>query len=91
MTQPVPTIVVELFGVPRERAGQAELTVRGRTVKEAIEALCECCPPLRGMCENGSLNSNYLLSLDGKRFIADLNQPLPTGARLLILGADAGG
>jgi hypothetical protein len=32
-----------------------------------------------------------LLSLDGERFVTDLAEPLPPGARLLLLSADAGG
>ena len=33
----------------------------------------------------------YLLSLDGERFLTDLDEALPMEARLLLLSADAGG
>ena len=85
------TVTVEFFGVPRERAGRAELVVSARTVRDALDAVEQSCPGVRLLYGQGALNSQYLLSLGGERFITNLSESLPAGARLLILGADAGG
>ena len=86
-----PTVVVELLGLPRHKAGRSELSVAGRTVTDVLEAVgCEC-PGLRPLISAGRLNPVYLLSWDGDRFVTDLAEPVIVGARLLILGADAGG
>jgi hypothetical protein len=83
---------VEFYGVPRARAGRAELRVRARTAGEAVAAVVAACPALAGLrTADGRLAPQYLLSLDGERFVTDLAEPLPSGARLLLLSADAGG
>jgi molybdopterin converting factor small subunit len=88
----VPAVTVEFFGVPRLRAGRPELTVAAATAGEALAAVVGTCPALAGICQpNGRLAPQYLLSLDGERFVTDLSQPLRPGDRLLLLSADAGG
>ena len=87
-----PAVTVELFGVPRARAGLAELSVSAATAGEALAALAAACPGLGELCRpDGRLAPQYLLSLDGKRFVTDLAEPLRPGERLLLLSADAGG
>jgi molybdopterin converting factor small subunit len=89
---PKPSITIELFGIPRARAGRAEFTVPAATAAEALAALAEACPGLEGLCRaDGQLAPQYLLSLDGNRFLPDLAQPLKPGNRLLLLSADPGG
>jgi molybdopterin converting factor small subunit len=83
---------VEIFGVPRQRAGCAEATVHGETVATILAELELGFPGLRGLrCPDGSLSPHYLLSLDGVRFLTDPNERLEPGSRLLLLSADAGG
>jgi molybdopterin converting factor small subunit len=85
-------VTVEFFGLPRQRAGRAELTTAARTVRDALEAVRRACPNLAGvLTPDGRVNAQYLVSLNGERFVTDLREPLPPGARLLLLGADAGG
>jgi hypothetical protein len=92
MAREAALVTVEFFGVPRHRAGRAELTVRARTVAEALEGVERACPALAGLrTADGRLAAHYLLSLDGERFLSDVGQPLRPGARLLLLSADAGG
>jgi hypothetical protein len=87
-----PAVTVEFFGVPRLRAGRAELAVTAATAGEALAAIAAACPALAGIQgADGRLASPYLLSLDGERFVTDLAQPLLPGERLLLLSADAGG
>ncbi len=85
-------VTVEFFGVPRHRAGRAELTVEAATAAELLAAVERACPELRGLVrDDGRLAAHYLLSIDGERFVTDLGQAVPAGARVLLLSADAGG
>ena len=85
-------IVVEFFGVPRARAGCAELELPAGTVAETLVRVETVCPGLKGLRRpDGRLAAHYLLSLDGRAFLTDLNQQLSPGDRVLILSADAGG
>jgi molybdopterin converting factor small subunit len=87
-----PQVTVEFFGIPRARAGRAELTVQAATAAEAVAAIASACPALAGLRgTEGRLAPQYLLSLDGQRFLSDLSEPLHAGDRLLLLSADAGG
>lgn len=85
-------VTVELFGVPRLRAGRSQLTVAAGTVREALRAIEVACPGLAGLvCADRQLAPHYLISIDGKQFVTDLSSPLRPGDRLLLLSADAGG
>lgn len=85
------SITVELYGMPRHRAGVAELTVTARTVGELLEAVVRDCPGLASLVEGGRLAPQYLLSISGQRFVSDLGQVLQAGDRVLLLSADVGG
>jgi molybdopterin converting factor small subunit len=85
-------VTVEFFGVPRQRAGRAELAVEAANVAELLAAVERACPGLKGLVRpDGRLAPHYLLSLDGQRFVTDGSERLPAGSRLLLLSADAGG
>lgn len=78
-------VTVELYGVPRHRFGVAEVTVEAATARAALAGL----PGV--LAADGRLAPQYLLSVDGGRFVTDLDAELPAGTRLLLLSADAGG
>jgi len=85
-------VTVEFYGVPRLRAGRAELALQAATVGEALRAVVSTCPRLGDLIgREGRLAGHYLLSLDGRRFVTELGQPLQKGDRLLVLSADSGG
>jgi molybdopterin converting factor small subunit len=85
-------VTVEFFGVPRLRAGRTELAVSAGSAADVLAAVEHACPALAGLVRpGGTLAPHYLLSLNGRRFLADLAEPLPPGARVLLLSADAGG
>jgi molybdopterin converting factor small subunit len=84
-------VIIEFYGIPRERAGRADLTVHAATVGAALSEVERACPGLRGLCHAGRLAQHYRLSLDGREFLTSFGQALPQGARLLLLSADAGG
>jgi len=86
------TVTVEFFGVPRQRAGRAELIVPAGTIAETLTAVGQSCPGLVDLVQaGGRLAPHYALSLNGQRFLRDLDHPLLPGDRLLLLSADAGG
>jgi molybdopterin converting factor small subunit len=88
----VPEVIVEFFGMARARAGRANLPLRAATARAALTEVRAACPGLADLCRaGGALAPHYLLSLDGERFLGDLDEPLPPGAHLLLLSADAGG
>jgi hypothetical protein len=84
-------VVVEFFGIPRQRAGCMELRVPARTAAEALAVVEQRCPQLAGLLAADRLDPLFLLSIDGVRFVDDLGVSLRPGARLLLLSADAGG
>jgi len=85
-------VTVEFFGIPRQRAGRAELTVPAGTVAELLAAVERACPALAGLVQpGGRLPGHYLLSIDGQRFVRDPGERLQPGERILLLSADAGG
>jgi hypothetical protein len=86
------TVTVELYGIPRHRAGRAELAVAPGSVADVLAAVERVCPGLGGLrSPNGGLALQYRLSLDGERFLTDPAERLRPGARVLLLSADAGG
>jgi molybdopterin converting factor small subunit len=87
----VETVTVEFFGVPRHRAGRAELVVAPGTIAEAFGVISRSCPGLADLVQGGKLAPHYALSLNGQRFLRDLDYLLAPGDRLLLLSADAGG
>jgi molybdopterin converting factor small subunit len=84
-------VVVEFFGVPRARADRSELEVPAGTVAEILAHVEAACPGLKGLRRDGRLAPHYLLSLDGREFLTDMDQRLSPGDRVLLLSADAGG
>ncbi|MBX9681284.1 MAG: MoaD/ThiS family protein [Gemmataceae bacterium] len=85
-------MMIELFGVPRQMAGRAEAGVFATTVRQALFALAEECPGIaKALRSDGSLLPQYLVSLNGERFLGDFDETLPPDSRLLLLSADAGG
>jgi molybdopterin converting factor small subunit len=85
-------VTVEFFGIPRQRAGRAELAVPAGTVAEALAAVVCDCPGLHGLLNDSrGLSAEYLLSINGERFVSNLGQRLRPGDQLWLLSADAGG
>lgn len=87
-----PRVTIELFGMPRLRAGVGKLTVEAATVGAALDALAKACPALEGsVLAGGTLHPAYTLNLNGERFVADPGTPLADGESLLLLTVDVGG
>jgi len=88
-----PRVHVELFGVPRLRAGVSRLAVEAADIGEALRALSRACPALLGsvLSSEGSLQPAYTLNINGQRFTTDPATPLRDGDSLILLAVDVGG
>jgi len=85
-------VTIELFGVPRLRAGTDALDVKAATLGEAFRALASGCPALEPtVVEDGRLKPFYSVALNGAVVPSDPSTPLADGDIVLLLSADAGG
>ena len=85
-------IRIELFGIPRQRAGVHETSAQGHSLEHVLRDLENRFPGLSHTCiADGRLLPGYTANLCGDRFISDPATELKDGDVLLILSADAGG
>jgi molybdopterin converting factor small subunit len=82
---------VEFLGIPRERAGIAELEIQAGTLGQLLESLVMRCPALAELIVVDRLHPSIAANLNGDEFICDPATPLADDDRLLILSADVGG
>lgn len=85
-------VVVELFGIPRERAGIARTTANGRSLGDILVDLAARYPKLAESCINGrQLRPGFTTNLGGDRFVTAPDTILNEGDSVLLLSIDAGG
>ena len=82
---------VEFLGIPRERAGVAEVELDAETLGQALTSVVARFPALRELITADRLHSSIAANLNGDVFVTDPNTSLAAGDRLLLLSADAGG
>ena len=82
---------VEFLGIPRERAGIAELEVEAGTLGQLLGALAARFPELRELITGNTLHPAVAANLNGDAFVSDPATPLADHDRVLILSADVGG
>jgi molybdopterin converting factor small subunit len=82
---------VEFLGVPRQRAGLAEMAVDARTLGQLLQTLAERLPALAAVINGDRLHPSFAANLNGDEFISDPRTPLRADDCVLILSADAGG
>jgi molybdopterin converting factor small subunit len=82
---------VELLGIPRERAGVAELELQAHTLGQLLDALAVRFPSLGELITAGRLPSSVVANLNGDQFVSDPGTKLRDDDCVLILSADAGG
>jgi molybdopterin converting factor small subunit len=82
---------VELLGVPRERAGVAELDLHAETLGQLLVALATRFPSFAELIAADRLRPSFVANLNGDRFVSDPGTELTEGDSVLILSADAGG
>lgn len=85
-------IRIELYGIPRHRAGTSALEVDARTLGDALAIAGRRLPGLAETClDGGRLRSGFLANINGRKFVSDPATPLSAGDCVLILSSDAGG
>jgi molybdopterin converting factor small subunit len=85
-------ITIELFGVPRLRAGIGRVPVEASDLGQALRALGRACPALEGtVVLDGRAHPAYRLCLNGDQFVSDPGMRLADGDALILLAADAVG
>jgi len=85
-------IKIELFGVPRLRAGTGCVPLDAASLATALDGLGRLCPALEGtVLARGTLHPAYRICLNGEQFVSDPATPLADGDVLLLMAADVGG
>ena len=85
-------ITIELFGVPRLRAGLPMIRLEADDVGSALRGLAIACPRLDGsVVIGGRVLPSYRLSLNGDEFVTEPETRLSDGDVLILLAADVGG
>jgi len=82
---------VEFLGIPRQRAGVADLVIEADTLGGLLSELARRFPDLRELVQNGELHPSIVANLNGDDFVSDPTQELTKDDHLLILSADVGG
>lgn len=86
------TVHIEFFGIPRTRAGVAQLDVEAHSLSSALEAIAVQLPGWADACLSANtLQRGLIANLNGQRFISDPETVLEPGDSVLILSADVGG
>jgi molybdopterin converting factor small subunit len=85
-------VAVELFGIPRARAGTAKTTAAGECLGDVLADLAGRFPALAETCIQGrSLKPTFTANLGGQRFVSAPETPLNEGDTVMLLSLDAGG
>jgi molybdopterin converting factor small subunit len=85
-------VAVELFGIPRARAGLGQTFAEGNSVGDVLADLAGKFPMLAEACIDGrSLRPGFVVNLGAERFVTAPETPLREGDTVLLLSMDAGG
>ena len=85
-------VEVELFGIPRARAGTERTIASGDCLGDVLVDLAARFPVLGDACFDGrSLRPSFMASLGGRQFVTAPETPLVDGETVLLLSIDAGG
>ena len=85
-------VTVELFGIPRVRAGVAQTVVNASTLGDVFLNLASRFPMLGESCFDGcTLKAGFIANLRGEQFVTDPTTKLKDGDAILLLSLDAGG
>jgi molybdopterin converting factor small subunit len=82
---------VEFLGLPRERAGIAELELQADTLGQLLATLANRFPSLGELMTGDRLRASFVANLNGDQFVSDPRTELREDDCVLILSADAGG
>ena len=82
---------VEFLGIPRERAGVAEVEIDAGTLGDVLGILAARFPALRELITAAGLHPAVAANLNGDLFVSDPMTQLHAEDRVILLSADAGG
>ena len=82
---------IELLGIPRQRAGIAELDIEADTLGQLLLALVARVPSLNDLICVDRLKPFVIANLNGDKFVTEPCTRLTKTDRVLILSSDAGG
>ncbi|MBK7827261.1 MoaD/ThiS family protein [Nannocystis sp.] len=85
-------VTVELYGLPRLRAGAERCELAPGRLRELLAALAAALPGLvPDILRDGGLSEHALLAVDGRDLLTDPEAQIPDGAVLVLISAQAGG
>ncbi|MHB0856708.1 MAG: ubiquitin family protein [Anaerolineae bacterium] len=90
-------LTVELLGASRRLANIREYPLSlddGATYRDVLRCLARDFPALVGpviLPENSDLVPAYMLNIDGRHAVSDLDKPAQDGQRLILMFMEAGG
>lgn len=83
---------MELYGLPRLRAGADRCEVPAGSLRDVLAHLAAALPGLvPDIVDDGRLGEHALAALDGRDFLSDPQTACPDGAVLVLISAQAGG
>ena len=85
-------VVVELYGLPRLRAGAERIELAAGRLDVLLAALALALPGLvPDIIADGELTEHALVAIDGRSLLVDPGAEIPDGAVLVMISAQAGG
>ena len=91
----VKPVIIELFGIVRQRAGVSRIEIPVEQTKQLgdlLEELAQRYPDVHDSCIDGcQLQPGLVVNLGGQRFTTDPTEEIQPGDTVLVMSADAGG
>ena len=85
-------VTVELYGLPRLRAGAERCELPAGPLHELLGALAGALPGLvPDILRDGRLTEHALIAIDGRDLIVEPDTAIADGAVLVLISAQAGG
>lgn len=85
-------VVVELYGLPRLRAGAERIELAAGRLEVLLATLALALPGLvPDIIVDGRLTEHALIAIDGRSLLVDPGAEIPDGAVLVMISAQAGG
>lgn len=85
-------VTVELYGLPRLRAGAERCAVSPGPLRDILAALAAALPGLvPDIIVDGQLSEHALIAVDGRDLLVDPCADVADGAVLVMISAQAGG
>ena len=85
-------VVVELYGLPRLRAGAERAELSPGSLHVLLRELVAALPGLQpDIIRDGQLTEHALIAIDGRALLIDPTADIADGAVLVLISAQAGG